>query len=293
MLPESLAAEAEKLLQHYTGQAVTIQGANTASGGSINHSYVLDTTVGRYFLKYNSANRYPGMFPKEANALQTMAATQTIRVPQVIGNDTEGEWAFFVLEYLDPQRPGVDFWQNFAIQLGQMHQHTAAQYGWDEDNYMGSLQQFNAKGNNWVEFFRDQRLQVQIDLALSTHSLQTADVEAFEKLFVKLNDLLVTEPSALVHGDLWNGNFMVGPGGQACIFDPAAYYGNREVDLAMTRLFGGFDQAFYDAYHEAFPLVPGYEDRLDIYNLYPLLIHLNLFGAGYLGSIRSILKRYC
>lgn len=155
---------------------------------------------------------------------------------------------------------------------------------------MGSLPQSNKKQARWNDFFIEERLKKQVLLAREYFS--SADLISFERLYARLDELLPVEPSALLHGDLWGGNYMVSSDGKACLIDPAVYYGHREVDIAMTTLFGGFDEQFYISYNEEYPLEINWQQRLDIFKLYPLLIHLNLFGSGYLGSILSIIRRF-
>lgn len=293
MLPTILVEELQQVLQKHTSNRVIIQQASAVSGGSINNSFLVHTSAGKFFLKHNSAQKYPGMFVKEARALEMVAQTQTVPVPSVITHGEAGEEAFILMEYLQAAPRSNNFWQQFGANLAAMHRNTQSTYGLDEDNYMGSLPQRNTPKGNWVNFFVENRLIPQVMLARENGLLSDKDVQQFENLYTKLDDLLPTEQPALIHGDLWSGNFMSGPQGRVYIFDPALYYGHREAELAMTTLFGGFDAAFYDAYYEAWPLLPGWRNRLDLYNLYPLLIHLNLFGSGYLASVRGGLKGYC
>ena len=157
---------------------------------------------------------------------------------------------------------------------------------------MGSLRQNNCFHSSWVDFFINERLDKQVQLASRKGLLSGPLEKQFERLYAQLDELLPEEPPCLVHGDLWSGNFMVSENGEVCLIDPAVYYGNREVDLAMSTLFGGFSPDFYTSYEEEYPLIPGWKDRLELYNLYPLLIHLNLFGSGYLGSILKVLQRF-
>lgn len=290
MLPRDLHVGLENALEKHTTNRVNIQHVSAVSGGSINNAYLLHTSTGKYFVKYNSASRHPGMFAKEAHALQLIRDTDTIPVPKVITYGEVGDQAYILLEYLEKAPRSAGFWNQFGADLAAMHRHTGESYGLDEDNYMGSLPQRNTPKNNWIDFFVENRLMPQVMLAQENGLLSAADVTNFESLYTKLPDLLPIEQPALIHGDLWSGNFLCGPDGKAYIFDPALYYGHREAELAMTTLFGGYDATFYDAYYEAWPLLPGWQDRLDIYNLYPLLIHLNLFGSGYLGAVRGILK---
>ena len=180
--------------------------------------------------------------------------------------------------------------QDFGQSLARLHRHTAGYFGHTMDNYMGSLPQCNTRHENWNSFFVEERLTRQVDLARGYFSV--SDLAAFERLYSRMDDLIPVESPALIHGDLWGGNYMVGADGKACLIDPAAYHGHREADIAMTTLFSGFDDPFYLAYNEEYPLEKGWRERLDIFKLYPLLIHLNLFGSGYLGSVLSIIRNF-
>jgi len=185
-----------------------------------------------------------------------------------------------------------DYWTDFGHKLAGLHRCSKENFGLDHDNYIGSLPQSNGSSSTWVEFFINQRLRVQLTLAKNGNNIPSQLLQSFDKLIQKIPDWLPEEKPALLHGDLWSGNVMVGSDGKVCLIDPAVYYGHREIELAFTTLFGGFDQSFYHAYNEEFPLAQGYEDRFDIYNLYPLLVHVNLFGSSYLSGIQTILDRF-
>ncbi len=259
-------------------------------GGDINQSYKIKTSHGDFFIKLNDAQLFPGMFEKEAHGLQAIQKTGSIRVPRVVKCGETGDTAFLLMEYIEEGKKAGNFWENFGRQLADMHRHTEKFYGFYEDNYIGSLLQFNTPDPSWVNFYIEQRLKPQIKMAANNQKLDIDMLDAFERLFDKLHDLLPDEFPHLLHGDLWNGNFLTAKDGTPVLIDPAVYYGNREVDLAMTKLFGGFDEKFYQAYNEAYPLLSGWEERIPIYQLYPLLVHVNLFGGGYADSIRRILK---
>jgi len=173
-----------------------------------------------------------------------------------------------------------------------LHKNHSEYFGWSENNYIGSLRQNNTPHKDFISFFIKERLQKQIDLAKSKGLLDKEDIGAFDKLFNYLPEIIPEAQPSLVHGDLWSGNFIVNDSGVPYLIDPSIQYNFRETDIAFTYLFGGFDQQFYDSYHVDFPLAPGFQDRVKIYNLYPLLVHLNLFGKSYLGSIQSVLKFY-
>lgn len=232
------------------------------------------------------------MFEAEAKGLLLLAATEEIHIPQVVLTRTGQEFQFIVLEFIQQNGKAKSFWQDMGRQLAAVHRHTQEDFGLDYDNFIGALPQRNAQRKNWVDFFVENRLQVQLELACTRRIAATADLQQFEKLFKKLPDLFPAEAPALLHGDLWSGNLIADETGMPCLVDPAVYFGNREAELAFTRLFGGFSHDFYDSYRAAFPLIPGFEERVDLYNLYPLLVHTNLFGGNYWAEVRQILNRY-
>jgi fructosamine-3-kinase len=262
------------------------------SGGDINEAYTFETSEGDFFVKKNSATRFPQMFQKEANGIQLLGSTNEIEVPEVVlfGEDTEA--AFLVLKRIKPGLQSADFWEEFGQQLSNLHKHSTDYFGLDHDNYIGSLHQSNLKHKNWTDFFREERLSVQVKLARDNGRMDAATVKVFDRFYLKLDEIFPVEPPALLHGDLWGGNFMVGESGNAVLIDPAVYYGHREMDLGMSKLFGGFSSQFYKAYNANYPLEKGWEQRLGFCNLYPLLVHVNLFGGGYLSSVKSILRKF-
>lgn len=274
------------------GQPVVYLREESIGGGNINAAHHLHTDKGSFFLKTNDERLFPELLKQEAHGLELMAATNTIRIPKVIAEGVVTGYNYLVLEWISPRLPKRNFWTDFGMQLAEMHRTTQACYGFEANNYIGNLRQFNKPTDKWAYFFQKERLYPQVELAKATGYFTNTDSRQWKNLYNELPNLLPEEQPSLLHGDLWNGNFMADDTGAACIYDPAIYYGHREMDLAMSRLFGGFDDTFYDAYNEAWPLLPGFEQRVQIYNLYPLLVHLNLFGEGYLGDIKSILRRF-
>ena len=261
-----------------------LRGVTPVYGGDINDAYKLALTDGRQvFMK---ANRSAGLsfFQAEADGLEAIRATGAISVPKVLAVGRDQQYgAFLLLEWVETVPNDPDFWESFGRSLARMHQAPTSRFGWGKDNYIGASPQM---------FYRDCRLAPQFKRAQryfdpSTHKRIT-------RLLDHLEDHLVEPPHpSLLHGDLWSGNFITGNDGQAWLIDPAVYVGHAEADLAMTELFGGFAPAFYSTYQEVNPLQPGYEHRRDLYNLYHLLNHLNLFGGGYLSSVLKVLNRYC
>lgn len=267
--------------------------SDPVSGGDINNAFALTLSDGtRVFMKSNRAAA-PDFFMAEAEGLAAMRATGAIPVPKVIavGNDAK-TGPFLLLQWVQSTPRARDFWEDFGHSLAMMHAAPApARFGWERDNYIGMSPQINAPRASWVGFFRDCRLVPQFKRA--EHWFNAGDRRRVVHLLDHLEDHLIEpERPALLHGDLWSGNFITGGDGRAWVIDPAVYVGHREADLAMTELFGGFHPRFYDAYRETCPLQPGYARRRDLYNLYHLLNHVNLFGIGYLGTVQGILKRY-
>jgi fructosamine-3-kinase len=292
MIPAEVLGGLEQYFSDTTGKSFGMRRSRPLGGGSINEVFHISAETGEYCLKYNSSKAYPGMFEAEARGLSLLAASKTLTVPSVITAQSLNHYSFILMEYIDSSAKTNNFFEDFGQRLAMLHRNSADRFGLDHDNYMGSLRQSNGLHAGWAEFFISERLIPQVNLALNEGLIEPSQIKLFETLYSRLHAILPSEPPSLVHGDLWSGNFIVSSEGTACLIDPAAYYGNREVDLAMSTLFGGFGREFYDAYHEAFPLPPGWRQRLDILNLYPLLIHLNLFGRSYLGQILSVLERF-
>jgi protein-ribulosamine 3-kinase len=282
-----------KHIQQYIEKvlSVPVTDCKPVSGGSINRAYVLHTANDKYFIKINDS-RYSGMFEAEAASLELIAKTATIAVPQVILSGTTEKECFLLLRWIDTQRPTPKTSAVLGTRLAKLHQCTSGYFGLDADNYMGSLIQSNKKHNTWAEFFINERLKPMVKVAVNKRLLNTDDAADFKILYQNLPGLFKEEPSSLLHGDLWGGNYLISANGKPYLIDPAVYYGHREFDIALTTLFGGFTNEFYHAYNESFPLANGWEQRIDLWNLYPVLVHVNLFGAGYVGQLRRSLKQY-
>jgi fructosamine-3-kinase len=262
------------------------------AGGCINYGGKLVANGGIYFIKWNDSRKFPAMFEAEAKGLELLSGIKAIRIPMVVANDEADKLQYILMEFIDAANRQKNYWRLLGERLAVLHKNTANQFGLDHNNYIGSLHQYNSESENWIDFFVNQRLRVQLDLAIRNRFVDNALVEAFENLFEKFNELLPAESPSLLHGDLWSGNLIIDNRGEPCLIDPAAYYGHREIELAFTRLFGGFDSEFYDSYQCVFPTIKGFENRVEVYNLYPLLVHLNLFGRSYLPSIKNIVNRY-
>ena len=270
----------------------SVLGFSFASGGCINQGGKIETVNGNYFLKWNDEKKFPAMFEAESKGLQLLNIQGVIRIPDVIACGTRNSFQFLLLEFIDQKSKARNYWQQLGDKLAALHRCSAPYFGLDHDNYIGSLRQLNHPDSNWIAFFIEQRLTVQVKHAIDAGSAPSDWAKKFESLYARLPSLLPQEKPALLHGDLWSGNLITDDKGEPCLIDPAVYYGNREADLAMTKLFGGFEPEFYRAYEQAFPLEPGYQGRVDLYNLYPLLVHVNLFGGSYVHSVDGILRAF-
>jgi protein-ribulosamine 3-kinase len=273
-----------------TQRRFEVRGATTIGGGSINEAYSLEGTDGaRYFLKFNDAQHLP-MFVAEAAGLDAIAATNTIRVPRPIAHGSAGGQSYLVLEHLELSSRGDA--KLLGVQLATLHRCTGEKFGFTQDNFIGTTPQPNNWANDWTNFWREQRLGFQLHLAA-----QNGYGGQLQRLGDKLMDVLpaffasYTPQPSLLHGDLWSGNHAYLADGTPTIFDPAVYYGDRECDLAMTELFGGYSSDFYATYHAAYPLDTGYATRRELYNLYHILNHANLFGGGYARQAEQMMQR--
>lgn len=295
-LPGSLSEPIAQTLR-LLGDATPIRQARSIGGGCINNAMRLETGQARYLLKYNRAP-LPGMFQCEAHGLKRLAATRTVRVPEVLSyqeaDDRSPAW--ILLEYLDGPRDGDP--ERLGEQLAELHrkgqsQHEPPAYGLEADNYLGSTRQVNDWEIDWTRFFAISRLGHQMELGIRNNRVSGERRKHLEDLITRLPSLLDNSQRrpSLIHGDLWSGNVIPGPDGLALI-DPAISYSDREVEIAYTELFGGFSSRFYAAYQNTWPLDPGYAERRDLYNLYHLLNHLNLFGESYGGAVDHILHIY-
>lgn len=277
--------------------SLTITSFEPVHGGDINRAYCLYSPDAKYFLKVNDANLYPAMFEKEANGLQALAKElttfrrlSTLIVPQPIKYGVVQQQQYLLLEWIEPGKPKTNFWENFGAALAIMHQQPQAYFGWEEDNYIGSLSQYNTRHRSWHSFYTECRIMPLVERLFNAGIFTRQDVITAEFLCKKSGQLFPQEPPALLHGDLWSGNFMITDTGNAAIYDPAVYFGHREMDIGMTKLFGGFDERFYDAYNEVYPLEKDWQQRLPLTQLYPLLVHAVLFGGHYIRSVKEIMN---
>jgi fructosamine-3-kinase len=263
----------------------------SVSGGSINECYLWRCAAGPLFVKLASASSYT-MLDAEADGLRELANARAVRVPEVRAAGCSGEHAFLALEWIDTRAASRISEQKLGERLAAQHRVTASRFGWRRDNAIGRTPQLNGWMSDWVGFFRERRLRYQLDLAVRNGHGSLLEGPG-EKLLDALPGLLGDHrpQASLLHGDLWGGNWLTDSRGEPVIFDPAVYYGDREADLAMTRLFGGFGREFYAAYEASLPCPAGSGTRCELYNLYHVLNHANLFGGGYARQARSIMDR--
>ena len=288
MLPASLRAAIEASIAAASGATFRISAVAPVSGGCIHDSFRIDGDGERYFVKTNTA-RLADAFAAEADGLAALIAAG-MRAPRPFGNGVASGRAYLVIEHLDLAHHGD--WAAMGRALAAMHRATGGQFGWRRDNFIGATPQSNRGHNDWTGFWRDARLLPQLALA-RRNGLGSRLIDAGERLAETLPKLLGgrSPQASLLHGDLWSGNAAFLADGLPVLFDPAVYFGDREADLAMTELFGGFPRSFYAAYAEAWPLDAGYALRRDLYNLYHVLNHANLFGGGYAAQAEALIGR--
>jgi fructosamine-3-kinase len=277
------------ILSEYTGVKERILEWYSLTGGDINANYrVVTSAQNTYFIKINSLS-FLDMLQKEAKALKELSDSRTFRIPRVIAVGRRWNMAYLVLEYITPSqgKPAV-----FAELLAEMHSHRKPYHGWEVDNYIGTLSQRNTNKQSWIDFYITERLKPQSELAFQKGLISGAYLDILESFYRRLYEILPDSPASLLHGDLWNGNYFYDSAGTPVLIDPAIYYGNREMDLAMMRLFGGFDIRIFEIYNQIYPLEQGWEERIPIYQLYPLWVHVNLFGGSYLNRVKQIITKW-
>jgi protein-ribulosamine 3-kinase len=272
--------------------SISIQNSRSVSGGSINQAYKLSTNRGDLFLKWKE-NAPADFFEREADGLKELKkAARNLRVPEVMAVEpfTDQHPGFLLMEFIDEGRNGDSF--TFGAELAKLHQTEAETFGLDYDNYIGSLPQQNSRHNNWISFFVERRIGPQLKMAFDSGKLPKSVLDNWKRLESRLDSVFPPCKPSLLHGDLWGGNYLFNSSGTAVLIDPAVYYGHPEADLAFSKMFGGFSVDFYEGYKSASPVEKGFDERVPVYNLYPLLVHVNLFGGHYISQFRSILRKY-
>lgn len=265
-----------------------LTGYKPLSGGSINSVYQISSPPNSYVIKINRAEKFPGMFEKEAAGLEVLKNSNTFRIPKVIDFGNFENMAYLLLEYIPEGNPDSGFWEKFAENLSQLHQNSQKNFGLNYDNYIGSLPQKNIASESAADFYITSRLEPQFRMAEDAGF----KFENLDSIFKNIASEIPEEKPSLIHGDLWSGNYMVSSKNEAVLIDPAVSYAPREMDLAMMKLFGGFPDEIFSTYNSIFPLEENWKDRIQIWQLYYLLVHLNLFGRGYYRQVRAIVDRY-
>ena len=268
---------------------------SAVGGGCINEAWRVELNNHQlFFVKQNSIS-LKDMFEKEAMGLELLAnATRDIVIPETYGvvEDDERGQVFLVMSFVVEGRRTSGFDEFFGASLALMHRNTSEQFGLDHDNFIGRLPQNNSWRDDWVTFFIECRIEPQFAMACNNGYFTRSEKESLNRMYQRLPDLFPAGEPALLHGDLWGGNYLCSNENRPVLIDPAVYYGHREAELSFTRLFGGFGSAFYDGYDQTFPLEPGFSKRTGIYNLYPLLVHVNLFGGSYISQAASIIRDF-
>ena len=262
---------------------------SSLSGGDINQVFYVETSDHQYVVKCNKRDNFPKMFVKEAEGLRKLAQNK-VNTPQVEEVFEQGEYQLLILGHIESEPVTRLFWKNFGMALANLHKNSENYFGLTYPNYIGSLEQINEKKPSWETFFIENRIQPLVKKAFDRNFLDRKHLRWFDGFLKAYPELIPKEKPSLLHGDLWSGNLLCGRGQVPFFIDPAIYYGHREVDIAMTHMFGGFDRSYLYDYNEIFPLEEGWERRLDIHNLYPNLVHLVLFGPSYLSGIEGVIK---
>ncbi len=266
-----------------------VRDARSIGGGDISEAWRVELGDGRAIFVKTNEGADPEMFPREAEGLAWLGEARALRVPEVLAVSAD----YLALELVEPGRRAPDFADRLGRGLAALHRFGAEGFGWREDNFIGSLPQENDREPDWASFYVRRRLEPQLRMAIDGGRASRELRRGLERLFARMDALVGPgEPPARLHGDLWSGNCHVGEDGAPVLIDPAVYGGHREIDLAMMQLFGGFSDRVFAAYDEAYPLASGWRERVPLYQLYPLMVHVNLFGGGYSSSVERILARY-
>ena len=281
----------EQVLFETLGPMAQLKSASLIAAGNHNQGVRLETNEGIFFLKLNFDHER-NILAKESEGLKKLKKSTFLRVPQTFGHGRIEDYNYLLSEFIPTSRQQLDYWEDLGLGLAHLHLNHSSEFGLESDNYIASLPQKNHQSDSWLDFFIEQRLEPMLGAAYFDRLIPLDFLKKFQAIYPRLDSLFPKEKPSLLHGDLWSGNVICDHQGKPCLIDPAIYYGHREMDLAFSRLFGGFDSRFYEAYESITPLEPGFESRIGVYNLYPLLVHLNLFGPAYLPGIEKIVKRF-
>lgn len=281
----------ERIIFETFGKQVPLNGAQLIAAGNMNQAICLETSEGSYFLKTNHLE-VSDVFLKEKQGLELLKKHTSLQIPFVVNWGRMEDTNYLLLEWIPAGPPNKKHWHTLAEGLAELHMATQDVFGLDASNYISIIPQKNTPTPDWETFYIQERLEPMLQRAYFHQLIDEGFMKVFRQLYPKIEGIFPKEKPALIHGDLWSGNVLVNPSGSPSLIDPAAYFGHREMDISFSKLFGGFEPSFYDTYQEIFPVEPGFEERKDLYNLYPLLVHLNLFGSGYLAGIKRTISRY-
>ena len=270
----------------------TIESTASILGGDIHEARKLKGKNQHYFLKLNKLPNTLRMFHAEKDGLQVIKMLGAVETPEVIAIGQWESMSYLVLSFVDEGYMDDHFWISFARDLARLHQCSRESFGYEKSNFIGWLVQSNASHPAWDKFYVEERILPQMKMGVDKGLLYKEDINDINALCLKIGEICPNEPPSLIHGDLWQGNFLASQSGSVILIDPAISYSHREMDLAMAKLFGGFSNEFFSAYHEAYPLEPGFEDRIAVYQLYYLMVHLNLFGKSYAPAVRKIISDF-
>jgi fructosamine-3-kinase len=283
-------SDLHKIISQKFAHLGALQKVQTLSGGSINEAYRFNFEKQSVFVKHQPEGDLPQFFSKETAGLELLAQSP-FALPKILTFCDDGP-AYLALSFEESGTKATDFERSFGVNLAAMHRLSDTKFGLNTWNYIGKLKQENQQHNNWPEFFASQRILPLVRLARNKGFFSARFLTQVDGLLSRVEKWVPQEPPALLHGDLWSGNYHVNSEGKPMLIDPAVYYGHREMDLAMMHLFGGFPKAIFEGYNQAYPLEPGWKERLDLHNLYPILVHVNLFGGSYAQQAQSIVERY-
>lgn len=258
------------------------------SGGDSNAVFLLETTSKKLVVKLNNSSKFPTMFEAEAKGLQLLKNKSNFVVPKVLQFGEVNHYAYLILEHIEQGKPKTNFSAEFGKKLAELHQNSSTHFGLNHSNYIGLLPQKNPRILKANDFYVYHRLAPQFELAKK----KGFEFKNLEQFYQTVMEIVPDEPPSLIHGDLWSGNFMICQNGTPVLIDPAVAYAPREMDLAMMQLFGGFDEQVFESYHQHFPLDENWKSRVELFQLYYLLVHLNLFGKSYFNSVNSIIQKY-
>lgn len=260
------------------------------SGGSINDVIECQTNNFHVALKLNEVEKFPKMFEKEVEGLNLLSLTP-FRIPKILKQGYFQKWSYLILEFINDKGTSYSN-EKLGENLAKMHLITSQYFGLEYDNYIGSIPQQNSVKKSWSSFYLEMRLQPLVKICFDQNKIHKSDIRLFEKFYLELDKIIPKEVPALLHGDLWKGNIISDEYAEPVLIDPAVYYGHREMDLSMLLLFGSISEQTIETYNDIFPLEKNWKERTDIHQLYPLLVHLTLFGESYLKPIQGIVGKY-